>query len=196
MSTTICTNKRVPSLLQVSGNKIHAMSLWIQQVWLNEDSINIECEQLRDFIITLSGGAVWGSAGAGVELMIVVLAGFVGVELLVQELLTGDTDTNMQWETVYKDCNLNPNSTSSPIPRIHLLTSDQIVLFVLTVPAALWPAACCNDPSESASLSSALLLSCPPPLLFWTASAAGVPKLHSESFQRHVVSKDGKKTKF
>lgn len=53
-----------------------------------------------DCISTLSqedkpGQCVWWSAGAGVELMKVVLGGFVGIELLVQVLLTGaDTDTN------------------------------------------------------------------------------------------------------
>ena len=56
------------------------------------------------------------------------------------------------------------------------------VCAVLTVPAALWPAACCTGPSESSALSSALLFSSPPPLLLSIASGAGGPKLHSESF--------------
>lgn len=62
------------------------------------------------------------------------------------------------------------------------------VCTVLTIPSALRQAACCTGPSESFSVSSALLLLSPLPLLLWTASGAGGPKLHPESSQHHVVS--------
>lgn len=59
---------------------------------------------------------------------------------------------------------------------------------VLTVPAALGPAACCSGPSEFSALYSARLLSGPPSRFLWTASAASGPKLLHGSFQHLAVS--------
>lgn len=45
----------------------------------------------------------WWSAGAGVELMKIVLGGPVGVDLLIQVLLTAaDRDTNTRWVAISK----------------------------------------------------------------------------------------------
>lgn len=95
------------------------------------------------------------------------------------------TQTNTPWvavpQTLISQLNyfIICTQTCLPTPAWLYVCVYVCVCVVLTVPAVLWPVACCIGLSEVSSLSSAVLLFSPPPPLLSTASRAGAPTLLS-----------------